>query len=170
MLDKEVLKPSKVNNWGFVSHKAAVFQDLKTPPSLGVWFGSGPCHAFVPGQRRQGLGPCQIPLNSRVSHTIKYKSHVVCETRMEELTSPEEVWIVNRGFSCAGEHGVMHYISLPSTHSPPLSWSLKDIAYKRDDSRRRPSSVVLLHLGATAACLWRDKVVPFSFCILRPIF
>lgn len=34
MLDKEVLKHSKVNNWGFVSHKAAVFQDLKTPPSL----------------------------------------------------------------------------------------------------------------------------------------
>lgn len=62
-------------------------------------------------------------------------------------------------------------LHLPSsTHSPPLSWSLKDIAYKRDDSRRRPSSVVLLHLGATAACLWRDKVVPFSFCILRPIF
>lgn len=86
------------------------------------------------------------------------------------LSSPEKAWIVSRGFSCAGEYGVMHYISLPSTHSPPLSWSLKDIAYKRDDSRRRPSSVVLLHLGATAACLWRDKVVPFSFCILRPIF
>lgn len=114
--------------------------------------------------------PVKSPLKPWASYTIKSKSHVVYEARMEEPSSQEKAWIVNRGFSCAGEYGVMHYISQPSTHSPPLSWSLKDIAYKRDDSRRRPSSVVLLHLGATAACLWRDKVVPFSFCILRPIF
>lgn len=118
----------------------------------------------------QGSEPCQIPLTPWASHTIKSKSHVECEERMKEHCSPEEAWIVSTGFSCVGEYGVMHYIPLPSTYSPPLSWSLKDIAYKRDDSRRRPSSVVLLHLGATAACLWRDKVVPFSFCILRPIF
>lgn len=104
------------------------------------------------------------------SHTIKFKSHLGYEARMEKPSLPEKAGIVSRGFPCATEYGVMHYIFLPNTHSPPLSWSLKDIAYKRDDSRRRPSSVVLLHLGATAACLWRDKVVPFSFCILRPIF
>ncbi len=65
----------------------------------------------------------------------------------------------------------MWYITLQSsTRCPPLSQTLKDIAYKRDDSWRRLSPVVLLHLRATVACLWKDKVVPFSFPIRRPIF
>lgn len=85
-------------------------------------------------------------------------SRCPCLLKWRVLDSPQ-----NRAFP-AGAQGST------STHSPPLSWSLKDIAYKRGDSRRRPSCVVLLHLGATAARLRRDKVVPFSFCVLRPIF
>lgn len=38
----------------------------------------------------QGFGPCQILLKPRDSHTIKYKSHVAYETRMEDFSSPEE--------------------------------------------------------------------------------
>ena len=140
-------------------------------PSCMIWISSSSCMYLV---MAPWGGKVQDPVKSflkpRASHTIKSKSHVWHEARMEERGSHEKAWIVSGGFSRVGEYGVMHYISQPSTHSPPLSWSLKDIAYKRDDSRRRPSSVVLLHLGATAACLWRDKVVPFSFCILRPIF
>lgn len=67
-------------------------------------------------------------------------------------------------------HTMWYITSQSSTRCPPLSRTLKDIAYKRDDSWRRLSPVVLLHLRATVACLWRDKVVPFSFPIRRPIF
>lgn len=150
--------------------RAAVLQDLQVSPSRLcdlVWLLL--VHLFmVRGARVQDT--VKSPFISWASLTIKSKSHVWYEGRIEEPSPHEKPWIVSRGFSCAQEYCVMHYIFQPSTHSPPLSWSLKDIAYKRDDSRRRPSSVALLHLGATAACLWRDKVVPFSFCILRPIF
>lgn len=119
--------------------------------------------------------------DSRVQDPFKPSSNPWLPTRLH----PNPMWRTKQGrgnflpqdglnseryFPCASKCNVMHSISLPSTYSPPLSWSVIDIAYKRDDSRRRPTSAVLLHLGATVACLWRDKVVPFSFCVLRPIF
>lgn len=63
---------------------------------LSVCLGSAHRHGFLlhlirSGLRGQGLGPCQIPLTPRASHTIKSKSHAAYETGMEEPSSLKRV-------------------------------------------------------------------------------